>query len=377
MIQFIDVGAQYKILKKDIDDNIQKVLNHGKYIMGPEISELENKLSEYVGVKHCISTSSGTDALLMPLMAWGIGPRDAVFTSTFTFAATAEVISLLGATPVFADIDPDTFNLDPEKLEQAIKKVFKEGQFTPKAIIPVDLFGLPADYDKIEAIAKKYKLKILEDAAQGFGGLYKRRRAGAFGDAAVTSFFPAKPLGCYGDGGAIFTENDELAAVLKSIRIHGKGKDKYDNIRIGLNARLDTLQAAILLPKLRAFIQYEFAARNKFAEMYTKGLESTLKTPTIPDGMTSSWAQYSVLAGDEEERTVLQEKLKESGIPTMIYYCKPLHLQDAYAMLGYKKGDFPVTEDACSRIFSLPMHPYLTEDIIENIITIIKKCLSN
>lgn len=377
MIQFIDVGAQYKILKKDIDDNIQKVLNHGKYIMGPEISELENKLSEYVGVKHCISTSSGTDALLMPLMAWGIGPGDAVFTSTFTFAATAEVISLLGATPVFADIDPDTFNLDPEKLEQAIKKVFKEGQFTPKAIIPVDLFGLPADYDKIEAIAKKYKLKILEDAAQGFGGLYKRRRAGAFGDAAVTSFFPAKPLGCYGDGGAIFTENDELAAVLKSIRIHGKGKDKYDNIRIGLNARLDTLQAAILLPKLRAFIQYEFAARNKFAEMYTKGLESILKTPTIPDGLTSSWAQYSVLAGDEEERTMLQEKLKESGIPTMIYYCKPLHLQDAYAMLGYKKGDFPVTEDVCSRIFSLPMHPYLTEDIIENIITIIKKCLSN
>ena len=377
MIQFIDIGAQYKILKKDIDDNIQKVLNHGKYIMGPEIFELENKLSEYVGVKHCISTSSGTDALLMPLMVWGLGAGDAVFTTTFTFAATAEVISLLGATPVFADIDPDTFNLDPEKLEQAIKKVFKEGQFTPKAIIPVDLFGLPADYDKIEAIAKKYKLKILEDAAQGFGGLYKRLRAGAFGDAAVTSFFPAKPLGCYGDGGAIFTENDELAAVLKSIRIHGKGKDKYDNIRIGLNARLDTLQAAILLPKLRAFIQYEFTARNKFAEMYTKGLESILKTPTIPDGMTSSWAQYSVLAGDEEERTMLQEKLKESGIPTMIYYCKPLHLQDAYANLGYKKGDFPVTEDVCSRIFSLPMHPYLTEDLIEKIITIIKKCLSN
>ncbi|MBA7497322.1 UDP-2-acetamido-2-deoxy-3-oxo-D-glucuronate aminotransferase [subsurface metagenome] len=377
MIQFIDVGAQYKILKKDIDDNIQKVLNHGKFIMGPEISELENKLSEYVGVKHCISTSSGTDALLMPLMAWGLGAGDAVFTTTFTFAATAEVISLLGATPVFADIDPDTFNLDPEKLGQAIKKVFKEGQFTPKAIIPVDLFGLPADYDKIEAIAKKYQLKILEDAAQGFGGLYKRRRAGAFGDAAVTSFFPAKPLGCYGDGGAIFTENDELAAVLKSIRIHGKGKDKYDNIRIGLNARLDTLQAAILLPKLRAFIQYEFAARNKFAEMYTEGLEGILKTPTVPDGLTSSWAQYSVLAKDEEERAMLQEKLKESGIPTMIYYCKPLHLQTAYANLGYKKGDFPVTEDVCSRIFSLPMHPYLTEDIIENIVTIIKKCLSN
>jgi dTDP-4-amino-4,6-dideoxygalactose transaminase len=311
----------------------------------------------------------------MPLMAWRLGAGDAAFTTTFTFAATAEVISLLGATPVFADIDPDTFNLDPEKLEQAIKKVFKEGQFTPKAIIPVDLFGLPADYDKIEAIAKKYKLKILEDAAQGFGGLYKRRRAGAFGDAAVTSFFPAKPLGCYGDGGAIFTENDELAAVLKSIRIHGKGKDKYDNIRIGLNARLDTLQAAILLTKLRAFIQYEFAARIKFAEMYTKGLESILKTPTIPDGMTSSWAQYSVLAGDKEERTMLQEKLKESGIPTMIYYCKPLHLQDAYANLGYKKGDFPMTEDVCSRIFSLPMHPYLTEDIIENIITTIKNAL--
>jgi len=377
MIQFIDLGAQYKILKEDIDNNIQKVLNHNKYIMGPEIFELENKLAEYVGVKHCISTSNGTEALLMLLMAWGVGAGDAVFTTTFTFTATAEAISILGATPVFIDIEPDTFNLDPKKLEDTIKKIFKKGQFKPRAIITVDLFGLPSDYDRIEPIAKKYELKLLEDAAQGFGGIYKKRRSGAFGDVAITSFFPAKPLGCYGDGGAIFTQNDELADILKSIRIHGKGKDKYDNIRIGLNGRLDTLQAAILLAKLRAFIQYEFAARNKFAEMYTRGLDSILKTPAIPDGLTSSWAQYSVLAGDEEERTMLLEKLKDSGIPTMIYYPKPLHLQNSYAHLGYVKGDFPVTEDVCNRIFSLPMHPYLTKDIIQSIINIIKNILLN
>lgn len=374
MVQFIDLAAQYKKLKEDIDENIHKVLNHGKYIMGPEVAELENKLVEYVGVKHCISCSNGTDALLMPLMAWGIGEGDAVFTTPFTFNATAEVVSLLGATPVFADIDPYTYNIDPVMLEEAIERVISEGKLTPKAIIPVDLFGLPAEYDKIEDIARKYGLKVLEDAAQGFGGLYKGRRAGSFGDAAGTSFFPAKPLGCYGDGGAIFTNDDDLAAVLKSIRVHGQGSDKYDNVRVGLNARLDTIQAAILLPKLKAFADYELDERNRFAEMYTQGLNGVVKTPVVPERLVSSWAQYSVLAASGSERAALQENLKAAGVPTMVYYSKPLHLQTAYSGLGYKKGDFPVSEGVSERVFSLPMHPYLEEKVIELVVkTIIDK----
>ena len=373
MVQFIDLAAQYKNLKEDIDKNIHKVLNHGKYIMGPEVGELESKLAEYVGVKHCTSCSSGTDALLMPLMAWGIGEGDAVFTTSFTFIATAEVVSLLGATPVFADIDPDTYNIDPVKLEETIERVISEGKLKPKAIIPVDLFGLPSDYERIEAIAEKYGMKILEDAAQGLGGVYKGRKAGSFGDAAGTSFFPAKPLGCYGDGGAIFTNNDDLAAVLKSIRVHGQGSDKYDNVRVGLNARIDTLQAAILLPKLRAFMEYELDARNRFAAMYTEGLKDVVKTPVVPEGLASSWAQYSVLASSAEERDALREKLKAEGIPTMVYYVKPLHLQTAYCGLGYKKGDFEVSEDVSSRIFSLPIHPYLEEDVVRIVIDTICK----
>jgi len=373
MVQFIDLAAQYKKLKEDIDENIHKVLNHGKYIMGPEVTELEQKLAEYVGVKHCISCSNGTDALFMPLMAWGIGKGDAVFTTPFTFIATAEVVSLLGATPVFADIDEDTFNIDPVKFEEAIERVISEGKLKPKAIIPVDLFGLPADYDRIEAIARKYGLKVLEDAAQGFGGVYKGRRAGSFGDVAGTSFFPAKPLGCYGDGGAIFTNDDELAAVLKSIRVHGQGTNKYDNVRVGLNARLDTIQAAILLPKLKAFADYELDARNRSAAMYAKGLKGVVKTPSVPEGLISSWAQYSVLANSGEEKAALQEKLKVEGIPTMVYYNKPLHLQTAYCGLGYAKGDFPVSEDVSSRVFSLPMHPYLEQDVVRMVINAICK----
>jgi UDP-2-acetamido-2-deoxy-ribo-hexuluronate aminotransferase len=371
MIQFIDLVAQYKRLKKDIDKNIQKVLNHGKFIMGPEVKELEDNLADYIGTKYCISCSSGTDALLMPLMAWEIGKGDAVFTTSFTFIATAEVISLLGAAPVFADIDPDTYNIDPVKLEESIKKIIEEGKLKPAVIIPVDLFGLPADYEMIEKIAEKYQLKILEDAAQGFGGSYNFKKAGSFGSAAGLSFFPAKPLGCYGDGGAILTNDDELASVLNSIRIHGKGSEKYDNIRIGLNSRIDTLQAAILLAKLDAFKKYEFNERNRIAELYTEGLIGCVKTPLIPEGFVSSWAQYSVLASNSEERTVLQDKLKSKGIPTAIYYKKPLHLQTAYSKLGYRKGDFKVSEDVSSRIFSLPMHPYLEKDIINTVVNTI------
>lgn len=372
MIQFIDLAEQYKQLKEEIDGNIQRVLTHGKYIMGPEVAELEKKLAEYAGVKHAVSCSNGTDALLMPLMAWGIGMGDAVFTTPFTFIATSEVVSLLGATPVFVDIDPDTYNIDPIQLDIAIQNVIQEGKLVPKATIPVDLFGLPADYDRIEEIADKYELKVLEDAAQGFGGVYKGRRAGSFGDAAGTSFFPAKPLGCYGDGGAIFTNDDELAAKLKSIRVHGQGTDKYENVRVGLNGRLDTLQAAVLLPKLKAFHE-ELIARNRAAARYTEGLKDIVKTPVVPDGLISCWAQYSVLAKDAVERRYFMEKLKAAEIPTAIYYPKPLHLQTAYAALEYKEGDFPVAEDASSRIFSLPMHPYLTEETIDRIVSVIKE----
>jgi UDP-2-acetamido-2-deoxy-ribo-hexuluronate aminotransferase len=389
-MQFIDLAAQQARIKDKIDAGIQRVLAHGKYIMGPEVFELEERLADYVGVKHCISCASGTDALLMSLMAQGVGPGDAVFTTPFTFVATGEVISLLGATPVFVDIDPRTFNIDAEKLEQAVENlsivdsrsslVTSDQQLTPKGVIPVDLFGLPADYDAINAVAQKYGLFVLEDAAQGFGGTYKGRKAGSLGDVAATSFFPAKPLGCYGDGGAVFTDDDSLAEVLKSIRIHGKGQDKYDNIRIGINGRLDTLQAAILLPKLEIFPE-EVQARQKAAERYSELFsaltndqrpatnnyppatsDQRLTTPFVPNGLTSAWAQYSILLAGNKQRSDLQKHLSDSGIPTAIYYPRSLHLQTAYAWFGYQRGDFPVSEDVSERILSLPMGPYAKEE---------------
>ncbi len=371
MIQFIDLKEQYRLNKEKIDHNIQKVLEHGKYIMGPEVDELEKRLGKYTGVSHIISCSNGTDALLMPLMAWGIGKGDAVFTTAFSFVATAEVISLVGATPVFVDIKADTFNIDPELLEKSILDTILEGKLRPRAIITVDLFGLPAEYDKIQAIAQRFGLLVLEDAAQGFGGSYKGKRACGFGDAAGTSFFPAKPLGCYGDGGAIFTNDDVLAEKLRSIRVHGQGSDKYDNVRTGINGRLDTIQAAILLAKLDIF-DYELEARNRIAAKYTSELEKVVKTPQIPDGYISCWAQYSVLAKDSEERVFFQEKLKIEGIPTAIYYPRPLHLQTAYSSLGYGKTEFPVATDISGRIFSLPMHPYLLDEDVERIIEVMK-----
>jgi dTDP-4-amino-4,6-dideoxygalactose transaminase len=309
----------------------------------------------------------------MPLMAWGVGRGDAVFTTPFTFIATAEVISLLGATPVFADIDPDTYNIDAKMLEQSISKIVSEGRLNPKAIIPVDLFGLPADYGSIKPIAEKYGLKVLEDAAQSFGSAYKQKKAGSLGDAAATSFFPAKPLGCYGDGGAIFTDDDALAEKLFSIRVHGQGSDKYQNIRQGINGRLDTLQAAILLAKLDAFDE-ELKARNRIAEKYTLGFKDILKTPSIPIESVSSWAQYSLLADDQVKREEIREKLKEAGVSSAVYYPVPLHLQKAFQSLDYHEGDFPVTEDVAKRIFSLPMHPYLKDKTIERIIEVILGC---
>jgi UDP-2-acetamido-2-deoxy-ribo-hexuluronate aminotransferase len=357
-IDFIDLKAQQKKILPALEDRIQRVLAHGQYILGPEVQELEERLAAYVGVKHAISCSSGTDALLMPLMAHGVGPRDAIFTTPFTFIATAEVILLLGATPVFVDIDPKTFNIDPAALEEAITSLGKNPKtaaLKPKGIIPVDLFGQPADYERINALAKKFGLFVLEDAAQSFGATYKGRRAGALSEIAATSFFPAKPLGCYGDGGAVFTDNDELAGVLRSIRVHGQGVHKYDNVRVGINGRLDTLQAAILLAKLDLFPQ-EVEDRQRVADAYSHGLKGVVEVPYVAPDCTSIWAQYSVLS---DRRAELQGKLQEAGVPTAVYYPLPLHLQGAFTHLGHRKGEFPISEKASERIFSLPMHPYL------------------
>jgi dTDP-4-amino-4,6-dideoxygalactose transaminase len=369
-INFIDLKAQQKKILPDLTERIQRVLAHGQYIMGPEIKELEARLAAYVGAKHAISCSSGTDALLMPLLAYGVGPGDAIFTTPFTFIATAEVIRLLGATPVFADIDPKTFNIDPWALAEAITSLGKNpktAHLKPKGIIPVDLFGQPADYDKINGLAKQHGLFVLEDAAQSFGATYKGRRAGSLADAAGTSFFPAKPLGGYGDGGAIFTDDDSLAESLRSIRVHGQGVHKYDNVRIGLNGRLDTLQAAILLAKLEVFDQ-EVADRQKVAARYSAALKGAVEVPYVAPECTSVWAQYSVLCKRKGE---LQQKLKEAGIPSAVYYPLPLHLQGAFAHLGHKAGDFPISEKASERIFSLPMHPYLTEQDQDYIIKVL------
>ncbi len=367
-MEFIDLHTQYLQLRDEINANIQKVLDHGKYIMGPEVFELEDQLADYVGVQHCITCANGTDALQMVLMAWNIKAGDAVFVPSFTFMSTAEVVSLQGATPVFTDIDIKTFNMSAESLEKQIKKVLAEGKLTPKAIIPVDLFGQPADYDKIMKIAKKYNLLVLEDAAQGFGGSIEDMKACSFGDAATTSFFPAKPLGCYGDGGAIFTDSDELANLLKSIRIHGKGTEKYDNVRIGLNSRLDTIQAAILLPKLKAFKEYELQKRNEFACRYTESLKGKYTTPFVPNNIKSSWAQYTLLLNNEEERNALQSKLKEHNIPSMIYYPKPLHLQTCYKDFEHSEGYLVNAEKASKCVLSLPMSPWIDRYDLEKVI---------
>ena len=376
-MEFIDLKKQYERIKPGVHDRINEVLRHGKFIMGPEVAELEKQLASFVGCKHCVSCANGTDALLLSLMAYDIGPGDAVFTTPFTFIATAEVICLLGATPIFVDIDPETYNIDPKKLETAIEEARKGGgvragvskNLTPKGIIPVDLFGLPAEYEIINRIAKQYGLFVLEDAAQSLGGSYKGKRVGNLADIAATSFFPAKPLGCYGDGGAIFTNNDTMADRVRSLREHGKGSHKYDNVRIGINGRLDTLQAAILLSKLEVFDR-EIKDRQEVAARYTNAFRGIAKVPHIPEGLLSAWAQYSLVT---EKRDLYLTKLKEFGIPTAIYYPRPLHLQTAFSHLGHRQGDFPVAEHMSDRIFSLPMHPYLNASDQDKIIEAVKK----
>jgi dTDP-4-amino-4,6-dideoxygalactose transaminase len=375
-MQFIDLQSQQKRIHEQIMENISAVLAHGQYILGPEVRELEKLLAEYVGTKHAVSCASGTDALLMPLMAYGVGPGDAVFTTPFTFVATAEVISLLGATPVFVDIEPDTFNMDPGRLKDAVaalkecnpkKHPLPKGfeKLTPRGIIAVDLFGQCADYGSINTIAKEHGLFVIEDAAQSFGAEHRGAKACSLADVAATSFFPAKPLGCYGDGGMVFTDDDDMASVLDSIRVHGKGTDKYDNVRIGINGRCDTIQAAILLAKFAIFPE-EIILRQEVASRYTEllGSSGTVVCPSVSPGNLSAWAQYSVLCDDRDR---VLDALKAEKIPSAVYYPKPLHVQTAYAYLAYRHGDFPASEHAAARIFSLPMHPYLSAQDQERI----------
>lgn len=367
-IHFIDLEAQQAKIRPQVDQAIKQVLDHGIYIMGPEVAEFEKNLGNFCGAKNNLSCSNGTDALALGLMAFGVQSGDAIFVPSFTFAATAEVVTWFGATPIFIDVLEETFNMDPDSLEKGIA-LAKKLSLNPKGIIPVDLFGLPADYDRIEALAKEHSLWILADAAQSFGATYKGRQVGTLGDIATTSFFPAKPLGCYGDGGAVFTNNDEYAAVMRSIRVHGQGSDKYDNVRIGMNGRLDTLQAAILLQKLAIFPQ-EIEARHKVAQRYHAGLKDVVKTPFIPEGLTSVWAQYTLQLPDHINRKELMAKLQEAKIPSVIYYVKPLHMQTAYKDYPCAEEQLPVAEKLADSVLSLPMHPYLEEKVQDYIIEV-------
>ena len=374
-MQFRDLKKQYQVLKKDIDEAMIEVATNCNFINGQQVKDLEKELAEYVGVKHCVTCGNGTDALTMAMMAWGIREGDAVFVPDFTFFSSGEIVSHAGATPVFVDVDIDTFNISVESLEKAVKKVLDEGKLTPKAVVAVDLFGLPADFDSVKKVADKYGLLVLEDGAQGFGGNINGKTACSFGDISTTSFFPAKPLGCYGDGGAVFTDDDEIAKLLESIRVHGKGEMKYDNVRIGLNSRLDTIQAAVLSVKLKAFADYELIDINDVADKYTAALSGIVKTPVVPEGFYSSWAQYTIQLKDKETRDRLQASLKEKGIPSMVYYPKPMHRQEAFAGQAYDDADFPNTIKLCDTVLSLPMHPYLSDEDIDEVVSVIRNSL--
>ena len=375
-MEFRDLKVQYAHYKNEIDAAIQKVLNEAAFIGGPEVKELEEQLADYIGVKHCISCANGTEAMTLVLMSWNIGPGDAVFVPDFTFFSTGEVASFSGATPVFVDVDPATFNMDPQKLEEAINKKNSEGKLKPKVVIPVDLFGLPANYPAIEKVAAKHNLLILEDGAQSFGGRIAEQKALSFGQAATTSFFPAKPLGCYGDGGAIFTNNKDLAEQINSLKVHGKGHHKYDNIRIGLNSRLDTIQAAVLQVKLKAFIEFELEAVNSIFKLYNERLFNQVEVPFIPENYYSSFAQYTIKLQNKQQRDDLQIELKKEGIPTAVYYQKPMHKQEAFADLEHDDGSFSVTNSLCNSVLSLPMHPYLGEADVDKICNKIEEILS-
>lgn len=368
-IQFIDLKAQQARIRPQINAAIKRVLDHGKYIMGPEVKELEEQLAKFCAVKHAITCANGTDALQLVLMALGIGQRDAVFLPSFTFTATPEVVALLGAAPVFVDVLPNTFNMDPTSLQKGIQ-IAKEKGLTPKVIIPVDLFGQPANYDAIDPIAKENDLWVLCDAAQSFGGSYKGKKVGSLGNVTATSFFPAKPLGCYGDGGCVFTNDDKIADTLLSLRVHGKGTDKYDNVRIGVNSRLDTIQAAILLEKLKIFPD-ELKAKQQLANLYNTVLKDFAQTPTVLENCTSAWAQYTLVLPKGTDRAALQDQLKEHRIPTAVYYPTPLHQQEAYKDY-LTAGDLSVSEKLSQRVLSLPMSGYLNSDDVQYITNHIK-----
>lgn len=372
-MEFRDLKKQYEVLKPEMDSAMVSVCASANYISGKEVKELEQQLAEYVGVKHCITCANGTDALSIALMVWNIGKGDAVFVPDFTFFSSGECPAAEGATPIFVDVDEDTYNMNPVKLEEAVLKVKEEGKYIPKVVVAVDLFGQCANYDQICEICERYDLLLLEDGAQGFGGSIRGKMACSFGDISTTSFFPAKPLGCYGDGGAIFTDNDEWAELIRSLCVHGKsGEDKYNNIRIGRNSRLDTIQAAILQIKLRVFKEYEVDAVNKVAGWYDENLNGLgLKLPVVKDGYVSSWAQYTVQLPEHVDRSELQNHLKKQGIPTMVYYIKPMHLQGAFVGADSAIADCTITEQLCRTVLSLPMHPYMTKDevafVAENI----------
>ncbi len=365
-IPFIDLQAQRRRLGKRIDDAILKVVDHGAYILGPEVQELETKLAQFCGAKHCVSCANGTDALALVLMAWGIKPGDAVYVPAFTFVATAEVVAWFGATPVFVDVLADTFNMDPESLEAAIEAAV-DMKLTPRAVIPVDLFGQPADYRRLLPIAERHGLKVLCDTAQGFGATLDGRCTGTFGDATATSFFPAKPLACYGEGGAIFTDDDALAEDLHSLRVHGQGRDKYDNVRIGMNGRLDTIQAAVLIEKLEIFPD-EIAARQRAADYYSSKLDARRQPPVLMDGTTSVWAQYTIQL---DGRDGVQEACRSGGVPTAIYYPIPLARQTGYRHYPTVPGGTPVSEALAHRVLSLPMHPYLDRETQDRILALV------
>lgn len=389
MISFIDLQAQYSRIQDEVEQAVLRIMRSGTYILGPEVAKLEERLANYVGVKHCVSCASGTDALVMALMAKGVGPGDAVFTVPFTFMASAEAIATVGATPVFVDIEADSFNIDTAALERAVQALKARDRsiyplpqlsdeqlaaLTPRGIIAVDLFGLPADYAAINSIADAQDLFVIEDAAQSFGGSANNSRAGGLAEIGCTSFFPAKPLGCYGDGGAIFTNDVAFADLLRSIRVHGQGSDKYDNIRLGITGRLDAIQAGVLQVKLDVFDD-EMVQRQRVAESYRRMIAASgldLVAPSVPEHLVSAWAQYTVIAADAAARSEFQKRLSGKGIPTAIYYPKALHEQQAFAYLGYAKGDFPVSEMLGNRVFSLPMHPYLTDAQIAEIVESLK-----
>jgi len=372
-IEFIDLAAQRRRIGRRMDEAILRVVDHGKYIMGPEVADFEQELSAFCGAKHVLSCANGTDALGLALMVKNLRPGQAVLVPSFTFAATAEVVAWFDAVPVFVDVREDTFNMDPASLEAGIATARRSG-LEPVGVIPVDLFGLPASYDEILTIASAHRLWVICDAAQSFGAVYKDRKIGTIGDITTTSFFPAKPLGCYGDGGAVFTGDDDAARLLKSLRVHGQGGDKYDNVRIGMNARLDTIQAAVLREKLRIFPD-EIAARERVAARYSALLDEKVTVPRLPECLTSVWAQYTVRLPSGCERDAVAAKLKTQGVPTAVYYAKPLHRQTAYRLYPVAGNGLPISDQLAKEVLSIPMHPYLSEETQERIVDALSEAL--